>query len=46
MRRPQPRLFKGFRDVFAADIFAKQRIVDAVRTVYDTFVRGLVHDRW
>ena len=37
MRRPQPRLFKGFRDVFAADIFAKQRIVDVVRTVYERY---------
>ena len=37
MRRPQPRLFKGFRDVFAADIFEKQRIVDCVRAVYERY---------
>jgi hypothetical protein len=35
--KPQARLVKGFRDVFAADLSLKQRLIDTVRGVYERY---------
>jgi histidyl-tRNA synthetase len=37
MDRPQPRNYKGFRDVFPADLLAKRQMIDAVRKVYESY---------
>lgn len=37
MTRPEPRLVKGFRDVFSADVALKRRMVEAVRGVYERY---------
>ncbi len=37
MDRPQPRNYKGFRDVFPADLLAKRQMIDAVRQVYESY---------
>jgi histidyl-tRNA synthetase len=37
MSRPQARSVKGFRDLFAADLLLKQRMIDAVRKVYERY---------
>ncbi len=36
-QKPQPRLVKGFRDVFAADLSRKQKLIDTVRGVYERY---------
>ncbi len=35
--RPEPRVFKGFRDVFSSDLLLKRRLVDTVRGVYERY---------
>lgn len=35
--RPQPRLVKGFRDVFSSDLALKQRLIETVRGVYERY---------
>lgn len=35
--RIQPRILKGFRDIRAADMIARQRIIDTVRRVYESY---------
>ena len=37
MDRPQPRNYKGFRDIFPADLLAKRTLIDAVRKVYESY---------
>ncbi|MEM8836292.1 MAG: histidine--tRNA ligase [Planctomycetota bacterium] len=37
MTRPDPRLFKGFRDVFADDLVVKQWMIERVRGVYERY---------
>lgn len=37
MPRPVPRLVKGFRDIFSADVALKRALVDKVRTVYEAY---------
>lgn len=35
--RPVPRLPKGLRDVFAADVVARRRMIDVIREVYERY---------
>ncbi len=37
MARPEPRLVKGFRDIFAGDVALKREMIDAVRQVYERY---------
>lgn len=37
MSRPSPRNVKGFRDLFSDDLLLKQRLIDAVRKVYESY---------
>lgn len=37
MKPPQPRIFQGLRDIFAADILARQKMIDIVRGVYERY---------
>ncbi|MEL6429495.1 MAG: histidine--tRNA ligase [Planctomycetota bacterium] len=37
MPRPKPRNVRGFRDRFAADLLLKQRMVETVRRVYESY---------
>ncbi len=37
MARPEPRLVKGFRDIFAGDVALKRKMIDAVRQVYERY---------
>lgn len=32
-----PRLYKGFRDIFASDVEARQRMIDTIRGVYERY---------
>ena len=34
---PIPRLPKGFRDIFASDVLARQRMIDTIREVYERY---------
>ncbi|MEK6336839.1 MAG: ATP phosphoribosyltransferase regulatory subunit, partial [Acidobacteriota bacterium] len=36
-RRPVPRLPRGFRDTFAADVVFRQRMIDTIREVYERY---------
>ena len=38
--RPKPRLYKGLRDIFSADALLKQRMIDTVRGVYESYGYG------
>jgi len=35
--RPVPRIPKGFRDTFAANVVARQRMIDTIREVYERY---------
>jgi histidyl-tRNA synthetase len=35
--RIQPRVLKGFRDLHAADMIARQRMIDTIRRVYESY---------
>lgn len=37
MSRPKPRLYRGFRDVFAQDLLLKKRMVETVQRVYESY---------
>jgi histidyl-tRNA synthetase len=37
LARPEPRLVKGFRDIFARDVALKREMIDAVRRVYERY---------
>jgi histidyl-tRNA synthetase len=37
MKRPKPRIFQGFRDIFSADLLVKQRVLDTIRKVYERY---------
>ncbi|MBZ0265249.1 histidine--tRNA ligase [bacterium] len=37
MARTKPRLYRGFRDVFAADVLARNRMINTVRQVYERY---------
>lgn len=37
MTRPKPRCFRGFRDRFSSDLLLKQRMIDTVRSVYESY---------
>lgn len=36
-RRPVPRLPRGFRDTFASTVISRQRMIDAIREVYERY---------
>ncbi|HEY0080112.1 MAG TPA: histidine--tRNA ligase [Pyrinomonadaceae bacterium] len=35
--RPRPRVPKGFRDIFAGSVLARQRMIDTIREVYERY---------
>jgi histidyl-tRNA synthetase len=37
LARPEPRLVKGFRDIFARDVALKREMIDTVRRVYERY---------
>jgi len=37
MKRPKPRLYRGFRDIFASDLIIRQQMLDAIRQVYERY---------
>jgi len=37
MKRPKPRLFSGIRDIFSADLLAKQSMIDKIKSVYELY---------
>ncbi len=37
VKKPKPRIFSGFRDVFSEDILLRQRMIDTIRRVYEKY---------
>ncbi len=37
MKRPKPRLYRGFRDIFSADLNRRRQMLDAIRKVYESY---------
>jgi len=37
VRRPRPRLARGFRDVFGADLVARYKMIETIRKVYELY---------
>ena len=37
IQRPKPRNYKGFRDVFSADILLRQRMIDSTRAIFERY---------
>ena len=37
MNRPKPRLYRGFRDIFSADLKMRNRMIDQIRAVYELY---------
>lgn len=37
IQKPKPRVYKGFRDTFGADLIARQRMIDTLRTVCERY---------
>ena len=35
--RPKPRVFQGFRDIFAKDILLKQKMIETIRKIYEKY---------
>lgn len=37
MKRPKPRIFQGFRDIFSNDLLVKQQMLDTIRKIYEKY---------
>lgn len=37
IQKPKPRIYKGFRDIFGADLIARQRMIDTLRVVCERY---------
>ncbi|MBT7615826.1 MAG: histidine--tRNA ligase, partial [Calditrichaeota bacterium] len=35
--KPKPRLYRGFRDIFASDLLMRQQMLDSIREVYELY---------
>ena len=35
--KPKPRLYRGFRDIFASDLLIRQKMLDSIREVYERY---------